>query len=74
MALTKGCITAFENGDIAGSPYVQIVDIKRLANSQGNGPGERFRLVISDGENVMQAMLATQLNLMIEDGTVRCHS
>eukprot|EP00965_Chrysotila_dentata_P170726 5635836-Pleurochrysis_carterae.AAC.5 len=46
------------------NPKIQIVDVKKIAN---NG-GDRHRLVISDGQHLMQAMLATQLNHLVEQG------
>ena len=35
---------------------------------------ERYRLIISDGEYFVQAMLATQLNHMVHDNVITKHS
>ena len=45
---------------------VQIIDHKQLHG----GGSVRHRLVISDGHNYMQAMLATQLNHLVDSGQV----
>jgi replication factor A1 len=40
--------------------FLQIFDIQPIGNAQTTA--EWFRLVLSDGVNLQQAMLATQLN------------
>ena len=47
---------------------VQVIDHKVL--NGGNGGQTRHRLVISDGQAFMQAMLATQLNDSVDSGQV----
>ena len=66
--LTAGAVTRAESNDTAGQPIVQCVDMKQMPNAQG---GSRWRILISDGARVMQAMLATQLNPRAESGEVR---
>ena len=45
----------------------QILSLKKVAGArEGNGP-DRYRLIISDGEQYVQSMLATQLSHMVED-------
>ena len=48
----------------------QVIDHKIL-NGGGQGGQTRHRLVISDGQAFMQAMLATQLNSVVDSGQVR---
>ena len=51
---------------------VQILSIKKVGNNPnaGNNP-DRFRVVMSDGVNYMQAMLATPLNEMVLSETLK---
>lgn len=48
------------------SPIVQIVQAKAIET----GEQVRWRIVVSDGLHVMQAMVVTQLNSMLENGDV----
>ena len=69
MSLTPGAISRLTQNDTTGQPIVQVIDHKQLG---GGGAGQtRHRLVISDGQAFMQAMLATQLNPSVDNGTVR---
>lgn len=54
-------------------PTVQFLSIKKLPNSSPMNP-DRYRLIISDGVHFVQAMLATQLNEMVENNTIKKHS
>ena len=48
---------------------VQVLEMKRVdSKQQGNAP-VRYRLIISDGQHYTQAMLATQLNGLVDDGS-----
>lgn len=52
---------------------VQVLDMKRVESSapqQQNVP-TRYRLILSDGVHYTQAMLATLLNGLVEDGSVK---
>ncbi|KAF4625804.1 hypothetical protein G7Y89_g12358 [Cudoniella acicularis] len=51
-------------------PVCQCVQIKPL-NSQGEGVPERFRLVLSDTQNFVQSMLATQANHVVHEGQLK---
>lgn len=56
-------------------PVVQVGDVK-IVNTKG-GPqqqSERYRMLISDGVNSQQSMLATPLNALVKDGTLRAGS
>lgn len=49
----------------SSSPVLQVVQAKAI---ETNGQ-TRWRIVISDGAHVLQAMVVTQLNVLFEDGT-----
>ncbi|QSZ32520.1 hypothetical protein DSL72_002098 [Monilinia vaccinii-corymbosi] len=48
-------------------PVCQVVQVKPMG-AGGEGQAERFRLVVSDIQNFVQCMLATQANHAIHDG------
>lgn len=51
------------------NPVCQILSIKKIAATTAPGnPGDRYRLIVSDGVNYAQAMLATQKRPLIESG------
>jgi replication factor A1 len=52
----------------ASQPVVQFVSAKQVG---ANGATNRWRAIVSDGQHVMQAMLATQLNHFVEDQTLK---
>ena len=63
LGVTQGCIASiFRTGQCVDTPVVQMVDIKKIVTSNN---GERYRLVISDGLNYIQGMLATQITDMV---------
>ncbi|KAH6609722.1 replication factor a1 [Trichoderma cornu-damae] len=69
-ALSRGCLEAiFNDPDRAARlfpvPVMQCLQIKQMAPS-GQG-GDRYRLVMSDGNNYVQTMLAVQANHVIRD-------
>ncbi|KZP17889.1 replication factor-a protein [Athelia psychrophila] len=51
---------------------VQFLSIKQVtpATSGNNAVVERYRIIISDGEHFLQAMLATQLNHMVKENSI----
>ncbi|KAF8582281.1 replication factor-a protein [Ramaria rubella] len=55
-------------------PTVQFLSIKKLPNTKTEASPDRYRLIISDGVHFVQAMLATQLNEMVEKDTIKKHS
>ena len=68
--LNNGCISYILTG---GAPEgvkdatVQVLEMKRVdSKQQGNAP-VRYRLIISDGQHYTQAMLATQLNGLVDE-------
>jgi replication factor A1 len=48
------------------SPTLQILSIKKVGASAATA-ADRYRVIVSDGEHFLQAMLATQLNKLVED-------
>ena len=72
MSLTSGVVlrivNAARNGDAQPTnPMVQVVQIKSLESGSGQ---KRFRLLLSDGEHSIQAMLATQHNEAVARGEI----
>ena len=63
MALTAGSVQRMFNNDTAQNPIVQLLEVKQI---NGQGGATRYRLIISDGQHFMQAMLATQLNALVD--------
>ncbi|KAG6814572.1 hypothetical protein H0H92_000100 [Tricholoma furcatifolium] len=56
-----------------GPHTVQFLSIKKV-NAPNQGAIDRYRIIISDGINFLQAMLATQLNSMVSDATIGKHT
>lgn len=53
-------------------PTVQFLSIKKVTNTSTNGANlDRYRLIVSDGTHFIQAMLATQLNHLVENDTIK---
>lgn len=48
-------------------PVLQILSVKKIGPPPGPNTSDRYRVIVSDGEHFLQAMLATQLNGLIED-------
>lgn len=69
--LSTGAIVRAEaiSADTTGAPVVQVLDIRPL-----HGETIRYRLLISDGTRVMQALLVPQLNSIVSDEQVRPNS
>ncbi len=53
-------------------PVLQCLHIKALGAKSADGAGaERYRLVLSDTQNFVQCMLATQANHTMHDGLLQ---
>ncbi|KAJ3506293.1 hypothetical protein NMY22_g17301 [Coprinellus aureogranulatus] len=54
------------------SPHtIQFLSIKKVNSTNANGgPLERYRIIVSDGIHFIQAMLATQLNSLVNEQTI----
>ena len=76
MALTPGAVSRLIQNDdngrviVNGQAIVQVIDHKPLGGG-AQSQQTRHRLVISDGQVFMTAMLVTQLNHHVDNGSVR---
>lgn len=52
---------------------LQVLSIKRIPSS-ANAQTDRYRMILSDGEHFLQAMLATNLNHTVTESQVSKHS
>lgn len=82
--LSEGICQKLNSGDSndeslwSSKPTLQFLSIKKVvpaANQPGpannaNATTDRYRIIISDGQNFLQAMLATQLNHLVEDDRI----
>ena len=78
--LTKGICSRLsesipaDNDEVYTSrPIVQLLSIKKV-NTGNAAQTDRHRVIISDGAHFIQAMLATQLNPLIENDTIGRYS
>uniref|UniRef100_I1PRT8 Replication protein A subunit n=2 Tax=Oryza glaberrima TaxID=4538 RepID=I1PRT8_ORYGL len=75
--LTPGAVQAIaEHPDGTGTiqPVLQVVDVRPVTTKNAPPtpkPAERFRMMLSDGVNTQQSMLATALNPLVKDATLR---
>ena len=72
--LTQGAIAAISEGraEEGARPVVQVWDVK-LVNTQ-QSTTERYRMLLSDGTHMQQAMLATQMNGLVKSGALQKYS
>ncbi|KAL7554100.1 hypothetical protein ACHAWF_017496 [Thalassiosira exigua] len=56
------------------TPVVQVLHIKRLENKNGNGDGERWKIVLSDGDLYLYGMVAPQLVPEVHSGEIARYS
>lgn len=69
MSLSRGKLIDIMNGNKPEKPVLQIIGFKLMPASRGSA--ERYRIVISDGDNsVSSAMLGTQLNDRVKSGEI----
>jgi len=55
-------------------PICQIINIKNVTSKNEGTSSDRFRVILSDGTHFIQGMVATQLNNIMYDGTVKTHN
>eukprot|EP00850_Spirogloea_muscicola_P011414 SM000071S21038 [mRNA] locus=s71:22470:25733:+ [translate_table: standard] len=65
--LTAGAIKGLSDGQSELRPVLQVWEMRQIG-SPSNTAQERFRLILSDGLQLHQAMLATQLNDAVKSG------
>ncbi|KAJ7709439.1 hypothetical protein B0H17DRAFT_998734 [Mycena rosella] len=76
IQLTGGSCEALQNaapGDAAlfdATHTLQLLSLK-LVNSNSASAVDRYRIIVSDGEFFIQAMLATQLNPLVQNEQIR---
>ncbi|KAJ3676427.1 hypothetical protein LUZ60_003839 [Juncus effusus] len=71
MELTSGAVALISERKSEGlEPTVQILDVRPVSTVQ-NSASERFRMLISDGVHTQQAMLATQMNCLVKEGSLK---
>lgn len=67
--LSKGSVRyIYEIGQPQGEHVLQILDIRSVQSKEGSAQPvkqDRYRLVLSDGDHFIQAMLATQQNSIV---------
>ena len=54
-------------------PNLQFLSVKRIVGKDGlpaPGTPERYRIIASDGDHFLQAMLATQLNYLVHNDAI----
>ena len=51
-------------------PMLQVTKLKQVQTKQPQ-QSDRFRLVLSNGSHLQQAMLGTQINHLVKDGNLR---
>lgn len=54
----------------AMKPIVQVLSVKKTNPNATAATLDRYRIIISDGVKFINAMLATQLNSLVDDGTL----
>ncbi|KAJ8773977.1 hypothetical protein K2173_009408 [Erythroxylum novogranatense] len=71
--LTEGAIARITSGGVTAAelkPTLQVTELKQVQTKQPQ-QSDRFRLVLSDGTHLQQAMLGTQINHLVKDGHLR---
>lgn len=72
--LSRVTVTDQGNEDLWTSrPNLQLLSVKRIVGKDGlptPGTPERYRIIVSDGNHFLQAMLATQLNHLVHDDAI----
>ena len=76
-ALTGGLVSLVYHNELpatdpvfASQPILQFLIVKKLNSHATNSSLDRYRVIASDGEHFMQAMLATQLNYMAQNESI----
>jgi replication factor A1 len=70
VALTPNAVqTLFTRQNPDGfEPWLQVIDVKKIVSTSGKG-GDRYRLVLSDGQYFMSGMLSTQMSAVSDIST-----
>ncbi|KAH9997570.1 replication factor-a protein [Russula vinacea] len=83
LTLSEGICQRLNSGDSddeslwSSKPTLQFLSIKKVVpatnpgtTNNANATTDRYRIIISDGLHFLQAMLATQLNYLVEDDRI----
>src|SRR6267154_4463269 len=82
LTLSGGICQRLHTGDSndetiwSTKPTLQFLSIKKVVPGANPGPNnpnattDRYRIIISDGQHFLQAMLATQLNYLVEEDRI----
>jgi len=71
VAIVAKAFTAVETAEVESlQPTVQLLSIKKVPNAGHSNSPDRYRIIVSDGAQFIQAMLATQLNDLVESGQI----
>jgi replication factor A1 len=65
--ISAGAVRAIYNNEEPQSPVLQVIDLKTLTNG-------KIRTVLSDGENFLMGMFATQLTQLVTSGEMCVNS
>ncbi|GAB5363619.1 hypothetical protein AAMO2058_000899400, partial [Amorphochlora amoebiformis] len=65
VSLTVGGIYTLWKGDTKGRPVLQVVEMKKTTGPSGPS-SDRYTLLLSDGKHTQKAMLAIDLNPLVE--------
>lgn len=74
--LTAGSVELLQNAtpedvDVFNTQHImQFLSIKQVGQHPTGLTPDRYRIIMSDGIHYMQAMLATQLNGMVQENTI----
>lgn len=83
LTLSAGICQRLHTGDSSDQslwstkPTLQFLSIKKVVPGGPNNPNattDRYRIIISDGVHFLQAMLATQLNYLVEEDRIGKHT
>lgn len=73
--ITPGAIkNIYQTGNASSYPVVQIVELKKISHTNSTNAPPRYRLAISDSTHFQQAMIATQLNILINEKKLAINS
>lgn len=67
--LSRGAIAMISGGAEVAKPVLQVNDVRLVHTAQSTT--ERYRMILSDGDHVQQAMLATQMNCIVKEGRLQ---
>ena len=67
VVLTENAAGRLNDGTKLDCPLMQILDVKSMSKGSGR---DRYRVLLSDGERTIPAVLATQLNSKVVDSTI----